>query len=149
MKLAFTQLYPEAGIKFPLSHHFQRRFGQELTSRIDMLPEFEKRFGAGTTVIVYISSREKVVETEIRGPKIFKNGDIESYVYLPFRRITCSQNPFCEFLRQLLDAVGKVLAGLQLDGRRINEQAEELIASICADSRMVEGEWSSTAGTFH
>lgn len=149
MKLSFTQLYPEAGIHFPLSYLFQRRLGQELTARIDVLPEFVKRFGHDAAVIVYISARERLVETETRGPRVFKNGDVESYVYLPFRKISRSPDPFREFLRQLLAAVSKVLVGLRLDGRRIDQQAEALIDSIIADSSMVDGEWPSIGGALH
>jgi len=143
MKVAFTQIYPEEGINFPLSHDFQRRMTQEISALVSASPQFVKKFGDSSKVIIYISSRESTVETTMKGPKSFKNGDVESYLFLPFKRIASSLEPFREFLRELMIGIRRVLAVLELDSGRIDERAEALIDSILGDASMLDGEWPS------
>lgn len=144
MKVAFTQIYPEEGVNFPLSHDFQRRMTQEISALVSASPQFVKKFGdRSTKVIIYISSRESTVETTMKGPKSFRNGDVESYLFLPFKQIVSSLEPFREFLRELMIGIRRVLAVLELDSGRIDERAEALIDSILGDASMLDGEWPS------
>ncbi len=137
MVVHFSQIYIQPGATFPFSHHFQRRFSDEVTERVSPSPRFIATFGADWDLIFRISAKGTILENEIRGPTVFKKDkQVEYTVFLPFDAVVQHTDVSQSALRFLIDGCCSVFAQLEIDSEPLKKSVDELIASICANPDM-------------
>lgn len=139
MKVWFGQMYIEPGVRFPFSHHFQRRLSQQVTALVAPSAKFIKEYGQDFELMFNVSAKGGLENNEIRGPTVFKKTkDVEYTVFLPFTVIMRHMDAPKRALRYLLQGVCDVLDQLEIDRTKLVEKQERLIDSICADPMMLE-----------
>lgn len=139
MKVYFSQVYIEPGVRFPFSHHFQRRLSQEVTSLIEPSQEFLSKYGDDYKLVFNVSTKKSITENEIKGPTVFRRTkSVEYTVFLPFDVISRSSDNPRAALGYLLDGASWVLESLKMSTSQIASQRDNIIVDICADRSMFE-----------
>lgn len=139
MKVWFGQIYIEAGVSFPFSHHFQLRLSQEVTALVVPSPKFLNKYGENFELMFRISAKEALEDNEIRGPTVFKRTkDVEYTVFLPFTVIMQQADAPKHALKYLLKGVCNVFDQLEIDTTNLIKKQESLIDGICSDPKMLE-----------
>lgn len=138
MPIYFAQFYIEAGVSFPFSHLFQCRLSDEVTTLIAPSAFFAERYGDDWDLIIRISAKSAIQNTEVRGPTVFKRDkDVEYSIFLPFSTIQQTPDVLRAALRFLFDSFLPVLTSLGFSTDRLASRQFELIESICSDAKMV------------
>ena len=140
MLVHFGQIYIEAGVSFPFSHHFQKRISKEVTALVEPSVTFIKKYGRDFELMFNVSAKQALLENEIRGPTVFKKTrDVEYTVFLPFEVIIRQPEVPKSALRFLLQGVCDVFDLLEIDKSKLLEKQDALIDDICSDPTMLEG----------
>ena len=137
MKIFVSQIYIQVGINFPFSHVFQKYIHEMLSACTHPSETFIRRYGADFTLMFRMSAKEKITETEIAGPTVYKKDkDVEYSLFLPFDRISSSKDKHEAALQHLFAGIVKVLESLQVNTDRITENSEFWIHQICSNPSM-------------
>ena len=90
MKVFVAQLYIEPGVYFPYSHRMQSWLSNELTALAKPGPAFLKSYGKLFELMIRLSAKTDIRETEIVGPTVFKKDkDVEYSLFPPVRSDSC------------------------------------------------------------
>lgn len=138
MKIFVGQIYIQVGINFPFSHVFQKYIHEMLSACTQPSEAFIRRYGADFTLMFRMSAKEKITETEINGPTVYKKDkDVEYTLFLPFDQISRSKDKHEAALQHLLAGIVTVLKSLQINTDRITESSEFWIHQICSNPSML------------
>ncbi len=137
MNIFVGQIYIRPGISFPFTIRFQRWLGDALSKRVDVSEAFCKTYGPDFSLGLRISAKAAIYQPEINGPTVFKSDKtVEFTIFLPHRSEDHyePQNSLV-LLRQVVQAVDRVLRDLDLDASR-----------LLSDSSVLETEFLNTPG---
>jgi hypothetical protein len=102
--MSFRQVYISPGVCFPFSAAFQRYLSAQVSELVDPSPLFTTKYGDGFKLIFNVSAKGGILESEIRGPAVFRRtSDVEFTVFLPFDVIGQAADPIRAALEHLLD----------------------------------------------
>lgn len=142
MKIAVRQIYVEVGVSFPFSHRMQVWLSGQLSDVVALTPEFTKAYGDDFYVVVNISARRGLNETEIKGPTVFrKTKDVEYTLFLPYDVIArCSDG--CRVAANLiLSGVQAILIALKLNPAGLEARRDAIRDHLCTDPAMLKSPW--------
>ena len=141
MKIFVGQIYIKPGISFPLSFHFQKWLGEELTRRVVASNNFNQTYPGGFDLGFRISAKTDVHRPEIKGPTVFKRDkNVEFTIFLPFRE-SCkkSQKDYREIMGMILDSIITSLNELSIETKTIEASAADLIEHFVSTPAMIKG----------
>jgi hypothetical protein len=146
MKVWFGQIYIEAGVAFPFSHHCQKRLSAEITGLVEPSAKYLKQYGTNFELMFRISAKKTIPNNEIKGPTVFKKTkDVEYTVFLPFDVIMRQADAPRHALKFLLKGVCDVFDRLEIDKAKLLDKQDSIIEGICADPAMLEEpSWNET-----
>jgi hypothetical protein len=141
VNIYFGQIYIEPGISFPFSHHFQKLLSEEVSRLVPMSEGFKDRYGAEWDVMLRISAKSRLSETEIKGPTVFKKDrSVEYTIFLPFD-VICAQESWCLLaLISLLDGACSVLDLLSLSSAELKDRKMSIIETFLSDDLIFKGD---------
>jgi hypothetical protein len=139
MKIYFSQIYIEAGVTFPFSHHFQLYLSEKITALLTPSSEFVKKYGEDWSIMIRISAKRNTKGNEIKGPSVFKKSkDVEFTVFLPFDDIANCENQQKSAIEFLLQGLHSVLESLGISTENTTKAQANLVSAICADPKMLK-----------
>lgn len=143
VKVQFGQIYVEAGVDFPFSHHFQRRIADDVSALVEPSSEFTQKYGSDFELMFRVSAKKGITDHEVRGPTVFKRTkDVEYTIFLPFDIITRQADAPRQALKYLLKGVYDVFDSLGIDTSKLLADQDHLIEGICSDPAMLsEPSW--------
>jgi hypothetical protein len=143
MKVVITQAYIEPGVRFPFSHVMQGWLERELSALASPSPSFVKKYGPGYNLVIYMSAKRGLTESEIKGPAVFKKMmDVEYTLFLPFDRIVEQGDMYRAALGRVCDGVRSIFARAGIDAPRFDASKQaQIIEQICAAPDMLDGPW--------
>lgn len=139
MNVYISQIYIQAGVSFPFSHHFQLYLSQELTKRVKPSDLFINKYGEDFSLMFRMSAKAELTVPEIKGPTVYrKDRDVEFSIFLTYDKQE-NQGPkkYRQALGELLDQIVIVLEGLEIDTAMLRLDAHALIESILTTPRMI------------
>jgi hypothetical protein len=140
MRVYFSQIYIKPGVRFPFTHHFQRRLSDEITALVEPSARFIEKYGIDFELTFRISAKQIIPDNEIKGPTVSRRTkDVEYTVFLPFDVITRQSEVPQNALRFLLRGVCSVFESLNIETEKILELQDNLIEQICSDPMTLEG----------
>ena len=139
MNVYVSQIYIQAGVNFPFSHHFQLHLSQELTKRVEPSALFINTYGEDFSLMFRMSAKAELTLPEIKGPAVYrKDKDVEFSIFLTYDKQK-KQGPteYRQALRELMDQIIIVLERLEIDTSKLRLDAHALIESICTTPGMI------------
>ncbi|HYO59109.1 hypothetical protein [Archangium sp.] len=141
MRVSIGQIYVKPGVSFPFSHLMQRWLSNELSSAASDSTEFERKYGAGFSLMVNVSADTQILDNQIKGPTIFKKDkDVEFTLFLPFDVIVAAADGCRVALEYLLGGVCSVFQKAGIDPGKLDEKRAFIIEHICSDPTMLTEE---------
>lgn len=139
MRVFVGQIYISPGISFPLTLHFQKWLGEELTNRIEPSEEFQRAYPGDFDLGFRLSAKSEIREPEIKGPTVFKRDkNVEFTIFLPYRAQAEPESDRYRWLMELLlDSIVQVLLRLRIEPTKVRDSASELIERFIASPAMI------------
>lgn len=143
MNVILTQAYIEPGVKFPFSHVMQAFLDGELSALASPSAAFTKKYGPDFNLVLYLSAKRELTNTEIKGPGIYKKTrDIEYTLFLPFEKVIEQADMCRSALTFLCDGIREVFARVGIVAPEFDAAKQaELIDHICGAPDMLDGAW--------
>ena len=145
MKIYVSQIYIEAGINYPFSHHFQAWLSQELTNRVRPSRQFLETYSDQFNIVFNVSAKVQLKHPQVKGPTVFRRTkDVEYTVFLPHNGVNPnSANALRQPLRHLIDSIADVLQGLGMDVSKVLGDSSAMIEHVISIPKMVREQPSS------
>jgi hypothetical protein len=143
MRVYVTQIYIEAGVYYPFSHHFQNFISDELTKRLTPSDAFISKYAEDFNLIFNMSAKAKIPTAEIKGPTVFrKDKDVEYTIFLPFNiHDVQSSEVYRQTLRLLISSISSVLIDLEIDASQLLRDSEDIVERILSNPKTINENW--------
>ena len=135
IKVAFTQVYIREGVSFPFSHVYQGALADTFTSSVRPSEKFLRKFGEDWTMIVIISGKRELAETEDRGPGTLRTKKMQEWtLFLPFDVIHQQREPIHAACGETIKSACSVLERIGFDVRDVCSRTEELVSALVSNT---------------
>jgi hypothetical protein len=127
MVLTISSWFNEPGVKFNVSHKIYKRIRQLLIEEIMHPFELDKK-DSDTFIGLITATSLNTEALEVRGPELNKKNKTINYgLWLPYRKITESDDYLRDFLQNYFDALVKVFQHYDVpeaNVRKVQKQTE-------------------------
>jgi len=118
MEVRVSEIYPEAGINFPISYKFQRILRTELNL---LSPKFEIPFqakhGKEYALGIILSAKSNLSTLLIKGPSISRKYKVVDYVlYIPFELMSDERSFIANYVRIVCEGIDDIIARYNNEG---------------------------------
>jgi len=139
MNIYVAQIYIEAGVNYPFTHWFQQFISRELTKRVQLSERLIEEYGEDFDLIFRMSAKAGILDTEIKGPTVFKRDkDVEYTIFLPFNDQAHNSDLLHSIVVKLLAGIVLVLDELEFDTTRLSDDINSLAVRVVSDPVMTE-----------
>lgn len=142
MEVAIGQVYIRPGVNFPFSFRMQVWLSKKLTSAATKADAFEKKYGAGFSLMINLSAKTQISANEIKGPAVFKKDkDVEYTLFLPFDVIRAAEESRQAAAEYLLTGIHSIFEKVGIDTIKLDKKKTSIIDNLCSDPTMLHGPW--------
>ncbi|WP_306354300.1 hypothetical protein [Flavobacterium sp. '19STA2R22 D10 B1'] len=139
MKVEFSHIFIQAGIKFNFSYILHNFLSDNVSLLVHPSEMFLKHYEGGYELIFNISAKKELATNEIVGPRTSKkNKKIEFTIFLPYTPIMKELEPNRSALVHLFEGVYEVLGKYEIDTSKLKAEQEKIIDKIMSSPEMFE-----------
>jgi hypothetical protein len=139
MKIVFSQIFVQVGVKFNFSYKLYKYLQEELCWLIAPSVKFIKLYKEDYEIIFNVSAKKELAINEIVGPRTSKkNKTIEFTIFLPYTPTMQEPEPNKSALGYLFQGIYEVLGKYEIDMSKLKAEQERMIDKIMSSPEMFE-----------
>ena len=139
MRIYVSQVYVQPGVRFPFSALFQKRIGEELTSRVTVTDRYLNSEFRDFSFIFNMSAKAELQKPEIKGPdKNKRDKRIEYSVFLPHSSELAGTSLGRQAsLEALIESIAATVQAYGIDVSKLRADTSSIAEIIAADASLL------------